>query len=723
LGSLPFSAAPLPSWLDLVCAIVRSPAEDGVLAARWCRADEVAGWLSRSAWSLALIASWRKRLASGAPITIWVPDLFCNSSLVALRAVGVRLVFYPLTDKMSPDMSACRILRETGSPDVFLLMHYFGRPAAADAAKEFCARTGAWLVEGAMHVLVPTHGIGTSGDFVLYSPHRYLPIPEGAVLVVRQNGPRRFGLAEMSCFGKPSSWVSQLRDLQRHMGCTATRSRVRTAAWLGNRVLQKLGLRHWGRQTTSYREQFNLAEVDCPTLVAPDHGGLARRLLSGLIADFGAIARYRERHELLWDALLLANEGSSKARVTATQRPSHREWTPYLASYEVDAEDAEITYLHWRRNGIPVTTWPDLPPEIRADPDQHPNAWRMRHSRMYLPVHQSLQAGVFRRFQASRAVVQDSPRLRFVWDEATPSQWKEWMAQSGRSNLLQSWAYGAAKASTSAWRVTRCVIYCAGEPIALAQVLQIRVAGILKISRINRGPLYLRSVSPGVRRAVWDELARLGSIRHGRLLTVAPEAELSGSDLLLFADKGFRQFSPLAWESVWVDLGLDLVSLRKRLDGKWRNMLSFSERTALQLDIGRDDQSFEWMIAQYRKNMQDKNFLGPSVQLLRSLQGHLDMEMRPIILRALVAGDAVAGICLIPHGVSVTYLLGWNGSVGRNLKANQYLLWQAIVHLKQSGFRWFDLCGVSEEATPGISAFKLGLNGERYESVGEFWKW
>lgn len=716
--------APLPDWLNILRAMVCRPASDIERAAPWCRTGELAGWLSRSAWSLALIASWRKRLAASAPVTVWIPDFFCNSSLEPLRATGVRLAFYPLTDKMVPDMSACRTLQKEGSADIFLLVHYFGQPTATDAAREFCARNGAWLIEDAAHVLLPIRGIGTGGDFVLYSPHKHLPIPEGAVLVVRPSGPGHLGITEISSFGTPSSWVGQLRDLQRQLGCSMLRSRVRTMVWLGKRATQKLGLRYWSRQAAPYREQANLAEVDSFGLVTPVHCGFAQRLLTGLLANLGAIARYRERHQLLWDALLLTNDGSGSLPVAATERPSHREWTPYLTGYHVDAESAEEIYLNWWRKGLPVTTWPDLPPEVRANPSKHPNAWNMRHNRIYLPVHQSLRPpDLYRRFRALRAVVESKPQLKFAWDGATRSQWGQWVAQSGRSNLLQSWAYGAAKASTSAWRVTRGVIYCAGEPIAVVQVLQRRIAGILEISRINRGPLYLRPVPAGEQCAVWAQLACFGSLRHGRVLTVAPEAALTGSNLLQFAVREFRQFSPMAWESVWLDLGFALGALRKQLDGKWRNMLSFSERTALQLDVSSEHQSFEWMMDRYRENMQDKSFRGPSIELLRSLQHHLDIDSKPIILRAHIAGEAVAGICLVPHGTAVTYLIGWNGNDGRNLKANQYLLWQAIVHLKQNGFRWFDLGGVDEERTPGIAAFKLGLNGERYESVGEFWKW
>src|SRR5882762_9278714 len=142
---------------------------------------------------------------------------------------------------------------------------------------------------------------------------------------------------------------------------------------------------------TPYTEEQNPADAESSRLAAPVHGGLARRLLTGLIADLAVIARYRQRHQLLWDALVLTDDVSSSELVTATDRPSRREWTPYLAGYRVDPANAEATYCHWQRQGLPVTTWPDLPPEVVANRSRHANAWNLRHSRMYLPVHQSLQ--------------------------------------------------------------------------------------------------------------------------------------------------------------------------------------------------------------------------------------------------------------------------------------------------------------------------------------------
>ena len=444
-------------------------------------------------------------------------------------------------------------------------------------------------------------------------------------------------------------------------------------------------------------------------------------MLSGLNLRLGEVALKRQRHQLVWDELL-ANDTASSNHIVPAARSVHREWTPYLAAYTVD-KAAASAFGALQNKGLPVTIWPDMPPEVIALRDQHTTAWRLRHSRIYLPVHQSLSLGaLLKQYRQPEYKQSDALPLRVVWDDFTEGQWQAWQAQAGCSNLLQSWPYGETK-GVEGWRVKRAVFYVNNEPIALVQVLQKHIAKVLTVSRINRGPVFLRSLTLEEQRAVWANLAPLGNLWCGRLLAVAPELKLSGSSLIMMADMGFRQFSPHTWESTWLDIGLELDTLRKRMDGKWRNMLTFSEKKGLQLEIGSDDQHFDWIMYRYEELMQEKDFSGPPISFLRAMRKHLRDEAQLLVLRAMYEGEAVAGICLARHGVAATYLIGWNGSQGRNLKANQYLLWQAIMHLKQSGLRWFDLGGISEENNPGITTFKLGLNGERYGLAGEYWTW
>lgn len=709
--------APLPDWSVLFRSFVRCLPTDSDLAQHWCREGDVAGWLSRSAWSLALIALWRKRCFSDSAVTVWIPDYFCNASLTALRQAGVKLVFYPVTDKMSPDIAACKLLESSDPPSIFVLAHYFGQPNSTRETRDLCARHGSWLVEDAAHVLRPVDGIGTNGDFVLYSPHKHLPVPNGAVLLIRPNGPCRLGKSSLELFGSPIGWPEQLSVLQKVVCGTKISIRAHGTVWLVKRVLQKMGISSWRFSTLAFTESLVTDNTTSTKLPHPQMCNLARRLLAGLCPNIGTIARQRQRHQLLWDGLLVDDE-----KILATERPKLREWTPYISAYKTTPDIAKKVYDQWSRSGLPVMTWPDLPPEVVNNREGYSNAWQLRHKYIYLPVHQSLNMPkLVKRRQLPSC--NDNLNISLKWNCATQEQWQQWMIQIGRSNLLQSWSYGEAKAEESSWQVVRGVFYCKGNPVAIVQMLQKRVAGLFCVMRINRGPLFLKTVTPQELLDIWAKLLSFGNFRRGRILTIAPEVDLSRSSMIMAAKMGLRFFSPQMWESVWLDLEPELDQLRKRLDGKWRNMLAFAEKSGLNLEVGSDERLFDWMMEKYQRLMQEKEFYGAPVSFLKSLQRHSSNEQPLIILRVVHEGEFIAGICLACHGATATYLVGWNGNQGRKLKANQYLLWNAIAYLKQRGFRWFDLGGINEERTPSITTFKLGLCGERYELMGEYWKW
>ena len=65
------------------------------------------------------------------------------------------------------------------------------------------------------------------------------------------------------------------------------------------------------------------------------------------------------------------------------------------------------------------------------------------------------------------------------------------MLQAGRSNLLQSWAYGEAKSKAEGWKANRVVIKQFNKPIAFTQILEKRFL-FFRLFRVNRGPLFLK---------------------------------------------------------------------------------------------------------------------------------------------------------------------------------------------------------------------------------------
>lgn len=713
--------APVPSWSSLFQAFWQRPLSLDELSSIWRREGEVAGWFSRSAWSMARVALWRQQEYPSKNITVWVPDYFCNSSLTPMRSLNAKLIFYPVNHKLEPDYKACKDLGEESPPDLFVLVHYFGCPTIATSTKDFCYKHNAWLLEDAAHVLRPVSGVGKYGDFIIYSPHKLLPIPDGAVLVVRTGGPGQFDSEKIQHFGPNNTWAKDLslRDtFKRVPVCSSMRY---NSEWLLKRIIQKTCIRL--KHKFSEFIETGMNEPKDLVFTKPELSPLGRRLLGTLRGSLTDVVRWRQRHHLLWDHLLL--ERSNLDRLSPASRPQHNEWTPYLTAFVAKDENiAKNTYESLGSQGLPVTTWPDLAPEVCANRERHKSAWRLRHNRFYLPQHQGLRSKdiLMAAFElCGENNVSGIGQLKLKLNGTTHEKWNSLMYQVGRSNLLQSWAYGEAKSKTSNWKVRRIVICQCNKPVAFTQILEKRFA-FLKLVRVNRGPLFLEDSQPELQEAVTQLLVKeLGGWKKGRLLSFAPELPLSGRMLSMMTNLGFYQFTWRRWESIWFDLVEDREELRNRLNGKWRNMLSFSERQNLRLETHCDIQSFEWLVKRCYKMMKDRGESIPSKlyhQLLLEFRSEQPMQ----VLKAFSEEEPLAGICIVTHGSAATYLLGWNGHKGRSLKANQFLLWNAMMLLKEQGVRWFDLGGIDEESTPGISEFKLGVNGIRYALVGEGWK-
>lgn len=370
--------APLPKLTELIIAALHSPDSDEMLAKAWCRSGDKALWLSRSSWSLAAIARTRQQMLQQENICVWVPDYFCNIALVHMRAAGVSLVFYPITVDLTPDFDKCMKLAGKYQPDIVLLVHYFGQPTRTEQIAQFCRNKNVWLVEDAAHVLRPIHGVGEAGDFVLYSPHKFLPIPDGAVLVVRQNGPARIGdeVDAVNLIRKMCATISEPRR----------KCDEQVVYWLATRILLLLGVRH---TSSSFGFNSDLAQASNPKpWEEPPRlamSGMAKRLLSLSYSILDDVAYLREKNAEEWRNVL------SEETAASCYQSILKSTAPYLAAFNCyDMPQAQDCFQKLQRIGVPVRTWPDLPPEVTSAKDEHSIAVSLRNTRVYLPTHQSL---------------------------------------------------------------------------------------------------------------------------------------------------------------------------------------------------------------------------------------------------------------------------------------------------------------------------------------------
>ena len=96
-------------------------------------------------------------------------------------------------------------------------------------------------------------------------------------------------------------------------------------------------------------------------------------MLGTLISSLADVVRFRKRHQLLWDHLLL--EELNLNLISPASRPIQCEWTPYLAAFAAKDENAAIKIFEsLGSQGLQVTTWPDLAPEVCVNRDIHKSA-------------------------------------------------------------------------------------------------------------------------------------------------------------------------------------------------------------------------------------------------------------------------------------------------------------------------------------------------------------
>jgi hypothetical protein len=705
------------------------------LLARWKVGNSISGILSKSTWSLGLIAEWRKKTRETEFVTVFVPSFFCNSALAVLRASGHQINFYPVDCNGSFDLGRLRQMCKTNKPDLLVFPHYFaminGQAAElADIAKS-CS---AWLVEDCAHSSVPVGLIGSFGDFVFYSPHKSVPVPYGSVLTVRTDGPSKLGTVEIEKFGLPDTWAIQALSLSASLDLNFVSSGVGEFVWLVKRLVQRAGL---ARKSRSGIESVDNDGVNA-RISMPQMPRLSARLLDALVSQSG-ISLYskllragvppnddidrmnmiRQCNSTIWDEFVSLLSDNQLVPV----RGGSTDFCPYLAVYEGEPDQVMVAEKYLKSIGIPVSVWPDLPPEVASNSLDYADAVQLRANRLYLPVHASILprdlSKLMRKFKSGR-----SSQVGDVLDVDIDSNelWTTYLEQVEFSNVLNAWEYGEAKSNSEGWVVKHKVHMVDGKPIAISQILEKRVCKLLTVARLSRGPLLLKGATRSDISIVLSSIASSYSIFKAQLLSISPEFYVNSEPLPVRGLSKFHRLSPFGTQSSVIDLEMDVDLLRKNLESKWRNQLKANEKSNITIRQSSYFVDFCWFEDVYEKLKQEKNFPGIQTELFHAIWTMFLGSGRGRLFVGELDGCRIGAVLIVMHGTTATYLAGWNGEEGRTVYLNNRLLWEACCQLKAEGFTKFDLGGIDEVNNSGVARFKNGMRGESYKTIGEFLK-
>jgi lipid II:glycine glycyltransferase (peptidoglycan interpeptide bridge formation enzyme) len=316
-------------------------------------------------------------------------------------------------------------------------------------------------------------------------------------------------------------------------------------------------------------------------------------------------------------------------------------------------------------------------------------------------------------------------------EEASYSDWCDHLQKCQKINLLQSWQYGNAKQEVSKWNVNRFLIMDDQKNIVgIAQVLSFSLPLIGGLVRMNRGPLLIGSNGQKQNSNTLHKviIALLGEFKKRRwwLAQIAPEANYSKSNNDFLKNIGFKKLALTPYSSGLLNLEASEEKLLMGLKKKWRYSLKKSQSDEINISIvDGNSQDCEMLVKQYTKFKMENDFSGIPDSLVSSLaaQKAKGWEFNIIIakkvssLSIMNCNGMLVSIC---HGDTSTYFIGVTNNEGRELQVNYLLLWQAILHAKSIGCKWFDIGGLDATTPKGIAHFKKGLQAEPYALIGEW---
>jgi dTDP-4-amino-4,6-dideoxygalactose transaminase len=318
---------------------------------------------------------FRALLETNPGLTVLAPDYNSGNEILAMRAAGAALRYYPIRRDMMLDPDEIEWSCRRHNPDLLYVIHYAGWPQPMNEIVNLCRRRGMLLVEDcALALLSDTGGrpLGSFGDWSVFCLYKTLPLPNGALLV--QNGPRLESLERLvlrdagaaSVLGRTAELLVQ-RLRGRANGVGAALQAVKRGVGRAAGVLSV-------RRANVGDIGFNLDDVDLA--MSP----VSQRLLERF--DYGEIRRRRAE-----------NYRRLAARLAGYAVPVFRSVPDGVCPlfFPVLVGDKHDTAERLRAHGVDALEfWNDS-----SEPGGHemgPDAQFLRRHVLELPIHQDLTA-------------------------------------------------------------------------------------------------------------------------------------------------------------------------------------------------------------------------------------------------------------------------------------------------------------------------------------------
>jgi dTDP-4-amino-4,6-dideoxygalactose transaminase len=132
------------------------------------------------------------------PSQVWMPSYLCGGMLPAVDQSATDVRFYEVDYDLA--VPSLEWLDNVRPGDLVILIDYFGFPCDSSCAAR-AKEQGAWVLEDACQALLSGE-VGQFSDFVVFSPRKFLGVPDGGVLILN----RELDCQDIDLTPPPAEW-------------------------------------------------------------------------------------------------------------------------------------------------------------------------------------------------------------------------------------------------------------------------------------------------------------------------------------------------------------------------------------------------------------------------------------------------------------------------------------------------------------------------------------
>ncbi|MFP3896182.1 MAG: lipid II:glycine glycyltransferase FemX [Anaerolineales bacterium] len=307
-----------------------------------------------------------------------------------------------------------------------------------------------------------------------------------------------------------------------------------------------------------------------------------------------------------------------------------------------------------------------------------------------------------------------------------PECWDDWVAQSPKGHLLQTWAWGELK-DDFGWTPRRLALVEGNAFLAGAQILY-RDVGPFTLGYIPKGPV-LAERGPDIEDALWQAIHR----RSRRMRAIAVKVEPEWYDDQEHRHKWFRGHGLIPSSqciqprrTVIVDLEASEENILMRMKSKWRYNVRLSIRRDVEVRKG-EEKDVKTFYDMMRTTADRGDFEIHSFNYYQRAWELFAPDDRVCLFMAYYEGEPLAGIMAYAFNKQSWYIYGASSNRHRNLMPNHQLQWRAMQWAKSKGCTQYDLWGITDldpdsptVELEGVERFKAGFGGEIVRYVGAY---